>query len=280
MPNHIGIVEGIIYPQPGFTPQRDEKGGWTASQSYGMLKSTWGNVAVRLLFKEGASIIGLDPSLESFWGFLRVTSVVVSHEEGDHIYVTATFSGSPTTQFSDGEEGGISDDAAPIYRLSGSLGDMPISEHPKFKALAETEQIALGRLISGEYSWGPDPATGLTANFTSSVINGEYSPVFPEPINSENGQAFANLITKGQTTYFFPTVTWTETTQGAGKLTAAQLNKLGKVSTPRGGAPTPTGGRNWMLTGADQEQSGLLFQTSLQWTLSDKDGHNSFLYDT
>jgi hypothetical protein len=280
MPTHIGITEGLIYPQPGFTPQRDEKGGWTASQSYGMLKATWGNVAVRLLFKEGASIIGLDPSLESFWGFLRVTSVVVSHEEGDHIYVTATFSGSPTTQFSDGEEGGISDDAAPIYRLSGSLGDMPISEHPKFKALAETEQIGLGRIISGEYTWGPDPRSGITDNFTQLIAGDSYQTVVPDPITSAEGIEFAKLITKGQTTYLFPTVTWTETTQGAGKLTAAQLNKLGKISTPRGGAPTPTSGRNWMLTGADQEQSGLLFQTTLQWTLSDADGHNDFLYDT
>jgi hypothetical protein len=63
-------------------------------------------------------------------------------------------------------------------------------------------------------------------------------------------------------------------------MTAAQLNKLGRISTPRGGPPTPTGSRNWMLTGASQEQRGDLYQTQLEWSLSEREGHDSFLYDT
>jgi hypothetical protein len=66
-------------------------------------------------------------------------------------------------------------------------------------------------------------------------------------------------------------------------MTSAQLNLLGKVSTPRGGPPTATGSRNWMLTGAGQEQKGTIdgaiYQTTIEWSLSDRDGWNDFLYD-
>jgi hypothetical protein len=281
MASHIGIEVGTIYPQPGFSPQRDEMGGWTASQTYGMLRETWQTSTAA--FRAGTPILSLDPTLEGFWEFLKVAGLSISHEEGEHVYVTANFAGSPDTQYSGigDEDESLSDEAVPIYRLSGSLGEAPISDHPKFKELAETERIALSRIISGEYSYGDDPFGTPGENATRIIRSPtEWDPITPEPIVSEYGIEFAKLITQGQTTYVFPTITWTETTQGTSKMTAAQLNKLGRISTPRGNPPQPTGDRDWMLTGADQEESADLYQTSLQWTLSDKDGHNSFLYDT
>jgi hypothetical protein len=94
---------------------------------------------------------------------------------------------------------------------------------------------------------------------------------------------FAKMIAGGMTTYVVPSVTWTETREGTSPMTSAQHNLLGKVSTPRGGPPTATGSRNWMLTGAGQEQKGTIdgaiYQTTIEWSLSDRDGWNDFLYD-
>ena len=90
---------------------------------------------------------------------------------------------------------------------------------------------------------------------------------------------FAKVIARGETTYLRPVITWTESTQGSDGLTPAQLNKLGKIATVRGDPPQPADTRDWMLTSAFQEQSGELITTDLEWTLSEKGGHDDFLYD-
>jgi hypothetical protein len=63
-----------------------------------------------------------------------------------------------------------------------------------------------------------------------------------------------------------------------GEFTASQLNLLSKVATPRGNPPNVSGDRNWLLTSASQEQRGELYQTTIEWTLSEREGWDSFLY--
>ena len=86
-------------------------------------------------------------------------------------------------------------------------------------------------------------------------------------------------MSQPQTAIAGDSITWTESTQGASGLTSAQLNLLGNIATPRGNPPEPSGTRDWMLTSAFQEERGELFVTDLEWTLSEKGGHDSFLYD-
>jgi len=94
-----------------------------------------------------------------------------------------------------------------------------------------------------------------------------------------DAKEFAKLIQQGQTTYQKSAYTWTESTEGADQLTAAQINKLGKIATPRGTPPEPAGTRNWMLTSVSQSNSGELYRTNLEWTLSEEGGFNDFLYE-
>jgi len=273
MATQHGLRVKEIYPAPGFQPKQSENGGVTASHQYTLLAQSWNNSFIRNKFARGNSIAVIDPNIASQWNFLTVASKSLDFQEGGYLVVTVEFSGSATAQYGDSE--GISDDAPPVYRLEGRLAELPFSKHPKWRELTDTQKTILGYLLDGVYRW--DISEGVIK-----ILQDDGSLVDDETLSEEiTGDAleFANLIAEGESTYLSPTITWTETTQGTDGVTAQQLNKLGKIATPRGSPPTPSGSRDWMLTGAGQEQRGDLKQTSLEWTLSEREGFNSFLYD-
>ncbi|MGA0846778.1 MAG: hypothetical protein ACO3RV_09570, partial [Luteolibacter sp.] len=144
----------------------------------------------------------------------------------------------------------------------------------KWKDLSYEEQYSLGNLLNDRVVYG------IRENETDKKIFWPEGNLWfaDEQVSSSDGVAFRDLIVSGVKSYVFPTVTWTESTQGTDPMTAAQLNLLGRISNPRGNPPTASGGRNWMLTGASQEQRGELYQTQIEWTLSDRDGWSNFLY--
>jgi hypothetical protein len=189
--------------------------------------------------------------------------------EGDLIFFSVTATGSGTNQF---EEGDLGADALPTYNLTGQLVDVPFSMHPKFKALGALDRTLLGGLLDGVYYYGIDDETLYDANITDSFVEAA------SQFTAADAKSFAALIQQGQTTYQKSVYTWQESTEGDDQLTAAQLNKLGQIATPRGSPPTPTGTRDWMLTSVNQSQMGELYRTNLEWTLSEEGGHNSFLY--
>lgn len=269
----FGVNE--IKAQPGFTARQTENGGWVGRHSFAIKRSSWANASVRNQFAKGTPITSIDPDLEGFFSFLGVVETEVMADEGDFMMIGVDLAGAGGAQYG---EGGLSDTAEPTYRLTGSLQDAPFSLHPKWVALSDTFKWALGKMIKGEAE--------ASQEFTQA---GEYDEEgFFTPLKDETdasitfeGDAieFCKRIAQGETTYLRPTLTWTETTQGTDKLTASQLNALGNVSTPRGDPPEPTGGRNWMLTSAMQEEAGEQITTDLEWTLSEKGGHDSFLYE-
>jgi hypothetical protein len=58
------------------------------------------------------------------------------------------------------------------------------------------------------------------------------------------------------------------------------MNRLGKIDNPSGSPPKPGAGRNWLLVGVNEEQSGnSLFNNELVYLLSDDGGHDEFLQD-
>jgi hypothetical protein len=265
-----------VKPQPGFTARQDENGGWTGRHSFAILRTAWANASVRNQFAKGVSITVLDPGLSTFFAFMKIVETEVSSEEGDFIIVSVDISGAQGATY--GDEG-LGDDAEPTYRLNGQLQDAPLSMHPKWDALSQLEKDGLGLLISGAAVF--DPPTGKVGqfDFDAGIFRAIKQGATEVVIASADGLEFANLINSGETTYSRPTFTWTESARGTAGLTSAQINKLGNISIPRGDPPEPNGSRDWMLTGAFQEENGELITTDLEWTLSEKGGHNTFLYD-
>jgi hypothetical protein len=273
-----GIVNNQIYAQPGFSASRDDKGGWRGSAEFVVTTATWSQSYWRAQFSNGTSITTLDPTLDPFFSFLTVESQTVTRNEGGLVTVNVELTGSSEAQYNEGD---LSEGSLPTYRLEGRISEMSYADHPKWKALSEVEQIALGKLLSGDYLWGPDPFSDPDSPTNATYIQvGEVINILnPDPITSADALEFAKRISKGDTSYMVPTITYTESTQGSDPMTAAQLNKLGKISTPRGNAPAVSGDRDWMLTSASQEQRGELYQTTIEWTLSEREGWDTFLYE-
>jgi len=269
-----GFSASEIKPQPGFNATRDEKGAWTGTHSFAIRTTAWSNGAVRAQFAKGTSITLVDAGLASYWEFLKIVEQTVTSEEGGFTMVQTKLSGGEG-QFDEDE---LSDAAVPTYRLNGQLQDAPFSIHPKWIALTDTQRFFLGKLINGEGSY-MDLGASEVIRVTYPIEPGTEGPEQTED-HTLSGDAleFAKRINQGDTTYLRPTYTWTESTQGSDQLNAAQLNLLGNVSIPRGSPPEPGGDRDWMLTGAFQEQRGELYTTDLEWTLSEKGGHDEFLY--
>lgn len=269
-----GIYNYNIYPQPDFNAEQDQNGAWTARQSFIVSKTTWASSEWRNKFDIGTQITVINPTLAEFYSFLRVASSSFTEDGGDIVTIQVDFAGSQTAQygFDEGEE-----PQDPTYRLEGRLSEQPLSEHPKWTALPATERNPLQLLLNDELVWIYDDV------FTNSWLlcrrSGDDLVASDYTLTSANAIAFADMIAKGIKTYIAPTVTWTETTSGNSPMISAQINSLGKISTPRGNPPDAAGTRNWMLTSASQEQRGTLYQTQLEWTMSEKDGWSEFLYD-
>jgi len=270
----LGLFD--VEPQPGFTATRDENGGWTGRHSFAIRRTAWENSAVRSQFAKGVSITAIDSGLPFFWSFLKVVSHEVSSEEGDLTMVSVNLSGAQGATYG-GSEGTAED---PTYRLSGQLQDAPLSMHPKWEPLTDEQKTALGHLINGILVF--DEGQGKICNINPEAATTEdfFDPFLPyDSIITGDALEFAKVIARGETTYLRPVITWTESAQGTEGLTNAQLNKLGNISIPRGEPPEAAGTRDWMLTSAFQEQRGELITTDLEWTLSEKGGHDEFLYD-
>lgn len=268
-----------IKPQPGFTATLSENGTWTGKHSFAILSSAWANPTVRTRFAKGTAIGTLDPSSTiSFFSFLTIVQVEVVSEEGDVMIVGVQLSGAAGAQYG-GEE--LGEEAEPTYRLNGYLQEKPFEEHPKWKDLSDNQKAALGHCINGALVYDEDKGEVCKINPSAASADNFFDPFLPyESIITGDALEFAKRIAQGKTTYLCPVLTWTESTQGNAQLTPAQINALGKIVTPRGTPPEPNGSRDWQLTSAQQDQRGDLFTTNLEWTLSERGGHDDFLYGT
>jgi len=266
----FGFTSNEIKPQPGFSARQSENGGWTARHEFYIKVSSFSSV--QSSFANGVLLSSLDPAIpEPFDDFLRVSDVEITRVEGDFYVLAVTATGSSTGQFDGGEIGA---NALPTYLLAGGLTDAPFAQHPKFKALTLTERLYLGMQMQGDTLYNDDRQSfGNWRDDTN-----EWIPLSAQTL-SEDCIEFAKLINSGESTYRKPVLTWTETTEGKDPLANDQINKLGKISSPRGSPPEPSGIRNWMLSNASQDQQGELYRTTLEWELSEEEGHNTFLYE-
>jgi hypothetical protein len=133
------------------------------------------------------------------------------------------------------------------------------------------EKTLLGRLIDGSLWY--DIENNILYRTDEDKSNKDQLTAATDAVE------FAIRIQQGQTTYQKSVYTWQESTEGEDQIVTQQLNNLGLIATPRGTPPTPTGLRNWMLTSVSQSQTGELYRTNIEWTLSDEGGHDDFLYE-
>jgi len=265
----------------GFAPTQNQNGGWQATRDYYMLRSTWENAATQSQFARGNSVTIADPSIPSTYSFLTVESKSAAYEDSDTVLVSVRYTGTPNAQYGSGDDGGISDYALPTYRLEARLVDLPISEHPKFKALSNAnEKYLLGRMLKGDCTIG---SSGTKA--TETTFFGDTAFIKDEDGNeitlvTADAVAFGEKIRDGITSYLYPTYVWMEITQGNSGITHAELSELGQIATPRGNPPTAGGARDWMLVSASQQQQGELYNTTLEWQLSERGGWDELLYSS
>jgi hypothetical protein len=264
----IYLQDGKIYPKKNLTLHQDDKGGIRATADYQMTTRSFNPSH----FSPGAPIRALDP--ESPVAFLTVSSSTSSEEEGGITLIRCDFTGSATATY-DNEEKPVK----ATYTLDCHLVEVSLAEHPKFKELPAEERNSLGRQMSGDLVLIPDIFDGGEQLATKGE-DGTFGIVpTAQRLVSADAFEFARRINEGRTTYLRPSFVWTETAQGNKGLSPSNLNKIGKITTPRGNPPNPGSGRNWMLTSVTQDQKGKLYQTRMEWTLSEKGGHDDFLYD-
>lgn len=270
-----GHAANTIVPQDDFSATQSENGGYEASQSFRIRKRDIDSSGVASRFPKGALLSNLDPNCDRLFAFLRLSRIKsVQNVAGGWQLITAGFVGFAGDQATN-EETQVSQ---PTYSKRGTLVDMPLDEHPKWKALTSDQKFGLGLLIKGDAVSSP--------NFTKVGSYNEDGKWYAwendsgEIVLSGDALEFATRIAQGRTTYRMATYEYHHRWQSNRGLSAAQMNDLGKISTPDGAPPTPGGGRDWLLVSVDEEQTGsgdFLFDNALSYLLSDKGGHDDFL---
>jgi hypothetical protein len=274
-----GQTANLIIPQSDFSAAQNENRGWSATQTFRIKKGDVDNNSVATKFQIGTPLITLDPHCDDFFTYLLLSKITaVQTIEGGWTDVTCEFVGfSGATSPDDPPV-----DPQPTYAKRGTLKSAPLSEHPKWKPLADDQKFALGLLMSGDSVSKPD-FTGVGTYDDNGIFQAWKKADGTDIVLAGDAIEFAKRIAQGDTTYEFGTYDYTHRWEDNEGVSAAKMNLLGKiVSAPSGDPPTPGAGRNWLLVGVNEEQHGsgdFRFTNELQYLLSDEGGWDSFLYD-
>jgi hypothetical protein len=265
-----GIAQNTIYPQPGFVPAQNQNGGWEGTHRFMLSRASLDNSAVRTRFGKGVSVVTLDPNVPSYFSFMTLDRIEgCEFGEGELVTLVCAFAGAEGATYGGGAG------PLPTYELSCELQEAPFSQHSKWKALEDDEKNVLGYVLNGSYLYDLENEKVQVLQDDGERVNNDTL----SDLLTADAKEFAKLIAQGETTYLRPVITWTERLEGNTGLSSNELNDIGKIATPRGNPPDATGSRDWQLTSAYQSETGSKYLTTLQWSLSEKEGHNSFLYE-
>lgn len=276
-----GLGTGQVIPQSDFTATQNENGGWSATQSFKVLKGQIDNPSLRQKFSYGVRATDLDPNLDKYFSFLQLSYIPdLSNVVGGYTVIKVSYAGFWTATYNPGESGGTAE--SPTYALRGNLKPVPFYLHPKWKALTNSQKNRLGWLMDGTVMFKIEDSaygnindeSGEFAAFPTGVGS---PPVWETPSGDE--LEFATRLAQGHNTYDVGTYEWTKRWNASTGLTTSQLNELSKIAIPPGSPPTP-GNRDWLMIGANQEQSGngdFCFTNEVVFLLSDEGKHDSFL---
>lgn len=283
------LSESII-PQPDFEATEEENGQWKANQSFLVKKGDFNNLATRLFFARGRNPKDLDLNNDAYFNFLKLNTTSVGTEVGGYTVIRVEFQGYsyPIGEPPDNEKSYMTTS----YR--GSLKTVPITEHPKFAALSDTEKYMLGLLMSGDFSLNDDGySLGRWIHYESDITTEEPimklvtlenidDPGVPYTLVSSDSRDLAQLIAKGIRDYEVGTYEYVVRWSSDEPLQATDIDKLGLVVTPLGDPVKPSiGNREWKLATLNQEQEGTdepTYTIELVYQLSDKDGWDVTLY--
>ena len=281
---------GDWVPHPDFAATQSKEGGWTATQSFTILRATLDLETFQDDFRIERPIEDLYPEIEQYWRFLGLASIPrVRHIVGGLTVISAKFAGFTGPS---GEGTGDDDDEPepiPTYSLRGGVTERDIMLHPKVIALANRNDIGilsfLKRGIYQYYDAGDGAGPLVSAKHIDEQSNVTWRPL-PGGAGGQptagDATTFAWLIQRGHHTYKFPSFTWVKTWDATVEINPNEIDNLGSRDVPDGDFPFPGGvaeARDWLLTNATQEQDGLKFRNSLEWELSDRGGWDADIYD-
>jgi hypothetical protein len=265
---------GLI-PQPDFQSNPTENGGWEATQSFLVKKSTLSTTG--LLFTRGKSVCDLDPNCPQNYRFLGLKKTDQSDHQPGVLNIHCTFTGYDQV----GSNGSSGEEATtPTYSLRKDTEEIPLNEHRKWAAMSDASKARLGVIMSGTSAAVFNIAEGAYGYFDDNgdVFTELAGGFWATPSGSELD--YARMIAQGRMTCKRPAWTYTVRTEGSSGFTSAQLNSAGKiVANPQGNPPTPSSSYCWFFVGPDQEQSGdKRFVKDLTYQLIPDTDENRFLY--
>jgi hypothetical protein len=264
-------------PQPGFSVVYTENGGIEASQDILIRNADISTVTV---FNRGVRWETIFPEVPAIYQNLKMkTSNPIDRGDGFSI-IKCIFTG---YQFaSSGSSGGAEEEQA-TSTLTGQLTAEPLSTHPKWVALVDTDKAFLGMQINGDISMNADMT--LWGTYQEDMVSRVFVPVIDNDGNSyppiDDALIFAQMIAQGEQTWDRGGWTYSYHTESEEGFTPAQLNLLGKiVATPPGKPEKPNVNWTWMLASPSQSQSGLdRFIKTLDFRLIQNTDKNIFLYE-
>lgn len=277
-----GITANQIVPQPDFDATESENGGIEASQSFLILKTSIDITSVRQKFAIGTQLSTLDPNCSAIFAFLQIIKVRSAKVvEGGYMMVSCDFAGytSTTFNFETGEP-----DPQPTFSKRGIVVEAPLSEHPKFKQLDDTQKFLVGLVLSGDATTKKSGAGVLLGTYKD---DGTFMPFMDEDdvdifiLQDTDAFEFLKLIRQGITTYMKSSVSYTHTFESNKPIANSFNDDLGKKADPAGD-PGSYDDRNWVLVGLNQVQTGsgdFMFKNEIEYMLSEKGGYNEFLYE-
>lgn len=274
----FGLSPLEIVPQGDFNAERGENGGWTASQSYKVLGDTTGINIIDSHFPAEKRASELDATLGALGNLLYLDTAAVTSRKGGIATVRASFLGYSEFE-ADFDDPQVT---RPTYRLRGSLREAPIEEHPSVVALGDEDREIIADCIKGVYAWDYTASSGSELAVPWQDDDGQryLATAARQPSASPSlAITFVHKALQGVTTYTRPTYFWEKTWESETPLSAAQLNKLGKVDTPDGDPPEAGGTRDWMLVDADMQKRGKLYRNFLSWEMSEAGGWDEEVYD-
>lgn len=266
-------------PQIGFSVVFNENGGIEAAQDILVRNSDLQAGSILGAFARGAAWVSIFPEVPTLFQNLTLKTYDPTDRGDGWSIVKCTFTGySYGGNGSSGEEESVA-----TTSLSGQLEDVPLSQHPKWKALSVTSRAFLGMQINGDISM--NSALTLWGTYQEDEVSRVFVPVVDDNGDSvtPSGDAlkFALIIASGEST--FRRGGWTYSYHTASKIgfKRSQLSQLGKIiANPPGDPIYPGDGWKWQLTGPNQTQSGIdSFSKTLDFQLIPDNETNTFLYE-
>ena len=276
----IGLQE--YEPRPDFSARRDAKGGWSASNSFSMLREVWENYA-RTHFLKGTKITELYTELSPYWSFLLLDEVEVGSEAGGITIARCQWVG-----FNEEEEDGDDDtDRERVFSLSGTRSSRAIMEHPLFRmevldgdVLDIHQRQAIAGAVDG--SWVADPSKVNTSSdyYLKSTTDPSQVVNFTDPDVIKWIRA---IVEQGIKTVTVPALQWTVDLTSVAGWEDKDLDHLGLIEftrqrRPPGDPPMPRFGK-WegLKIAMNQTRTNGKTRQSQTWELVPPGGDHRFL---